>query len=524
MQDTPETAPSLASQPAPRLADAQKYVVRTLGCKANLYDSQLIEAELQKRGWRPALDPNSPDVGLYIVNSCTVTDEADRQSRKMAARLGRDNPDARVVITGCSAEVDPERLASSRGIDYVIGNRDKPKLVEIVLEKIKKAAELKAAEGAAGTTGATDALTGVRRGEVLGVAQGYREMTSRHPIDREWPATESAFSGSLDESSSSHRTRAFLKIQDGCNAFCTYCVIPYGRGPSRSISIPDVISQVKNLASQGVREVVITGINIGDYGTDWSEGMQVEQLFETILGETELPRLRVSSLDPSEITPGLMKLVEKDSRFCPHFHVSLQSPHPRILRLMKRKYSEKEVRECLTKISELAAPAGGVFVGMDLITGFPGETDEEFEWTVKALEGLPWSRLHVFPYSERSGTPATRLPGSVPPQVRAARAEKLRALSLERLKSVYRKAWATLQESGRPLTSVLMEGSVRGPDGSRDWVSGYSLNYLRVMVKAPGASTSAGSGLENQILEDLVPYEIIVDSDGGDVAFLARRS
>ena len=443
MQDRPETTPSLATQPASELAGAQKYVVRTLGCKANLYDSQLIEAELQKRGWTPAHDPNSPDVGLYIVNSCTVTDEADRQSRKMAARLGRDNPDARVVITGCSAEVDPERLAASRGIDYVVGNRDKPKLVEIVLEKIRKAAELRASEAGdrdAGTgngaalAGANGAIAGVRRGEVLGVAQGYREMTSRHPIDREWPATESAFSGSLDESSSSHRTRAFLKIQDGCNAFCTYCVIPYGRGPSRSISIPDVISQVKNLASQGVREVVITGINIGDYGTDWSEGMQVEQLFEAILGETELPRLRVSSLDPSEITPGLMKLVEKDPRFCPHFHVSLQSPHPRILRLMKRKYSEKEVRECLTKISELAAPAGGVFVGMDLITGFPGETDEEFEWTVKALEELPWSRLHVFPYSERSGTPATRLPGSVPPAVRAVRAEKLRALSLERLK------------------------------------------------------------------------------------------
>lgn len=481
-----------------------KYVVKTLGCKANLYDSQLIEAELQKRGWKPAVDLNEDGVDLCIVNSCTVTDEADRQSRKMAARLNRDNPGARVVITGCSAEVDPERLASSKGVDYVVGNRDKPGLVDLVLEKMALGLKDPAADG-----------------EILGVAKGYNEMTSRHPMDREWPETESSFSTDLAEESASHRTRAFLKIQDGCNSFCTYCVIPYGRGPSRSLQIADVVKQVQTQVSRGVQEVVITGINIGDYGTDWADSFKLDELFAAIFNDTDLKRLRVSSLDPTEITEGMMRLVESQPRFAPHFHVSLQSPHSRILRLMKRKYAADHVNDCLKRLGSLVAPAGGVFVGMDLITGFPGESAEEFDWGVQRLSELYWSRLHVFPYSERSGTPATRLGGAVPQAERVRRARILRELSLERLKSVYRGALATLKESGRPLTSVLIEGSVRGPDGTQNWLSGYSSNYLRTLVRVePGKAAL----YENRILENLYPFEIIVDSDSGDAAFLSSIS
>jgi threonylcarbamoyladenosine tRNA methylthiotransferase MtaB len=195
------------------------YIVKTLGCKANLYDSQLIEAELQKRGWKPfqakAINFAYPQAAplVCIVNSCTVTDEADRQSRKMAARLGRDHPGARIVVTGCSAEVDPERLARSKGIHYVIGNRDKPELVSVILEKLAK-----------------DEGREISTGEVLGVAEGYAELLSRHPMDREWPVSETFALPPV-----SQRTRAFLKIQEGCNTFCTYCIIPYGRGPSRSL-------------------------------------------------------------------------------------------------------------------------------------------------------------------------------------------------------------------------------------------------------------------------------------------------
>ena len=344
------------------------YIVKTLGCKANLYDSQLIEAELQKRGWTPVANGGNP--GLCIVNSCTVTDEADRQSRKTAARLSRDNPATRVVVTGCAAEIDPERLAQSKGIDYVIGNRNKPDLVEIILQKT------------ASRSLETDSQNLPReRAEILGQTQGFTEMLSRHPMDRDWYGEEGFLTPPVHLEGHSAKTRAFLKIQEGCNSFCTYCIIPYGRGPSRSVRPRELIEQIRALVSQGIREVVITGTNVGDYGTDWTpegtpQSVPLVELFRMILSETGLERLRVSSLDPVEITPELRALAQSNSRFCPHFHVSLQSAHSRTLRMMKRKYATSEVRRCLESIAGLRAPVGGVFVGMDIITGFPGETDE----------------------------------------------------------------------------------------------------------------------------------------------------
>jgi threonylcarbamoyladenosine tRNA methylthiotransferase MtaB len=464
------------------------YVVKTLGCKANLYDSQLMEAELQKRGWKPAGEGENP--GLCIVNSCTVTDEADRQSRKTASRLSRDNPSARVVVTGCAAEVDPERLAKSKGIHYVIGNRNKPEMISMILNKI--------AEG--GVLPST--------GELLGKAEGYSEMLSRHPIDRDWYGEEGFVTPPVQLAGHSDKTRAFLKLQEGCNSFCTYCVIPYGRGPSRSLRPREVISQIRELASQGIREVVITGTNIGDYGMDWSPentrvGIPLVELFKLILDETTLERLRVSSLDPVEITPELMRLMESNPRFCPHFHVSLQSAQSRTLRMMKRKYTAVEVEKCLQSIAKIP---GDPFVGMDIITGFPGETEEEFEKGVELLERLPWGRLHVFPYSEREGTPATRLPNSVPQHIRVKRAKRLSALSMKRLEATYQK----VLDAKLPLDGVLLERE------GNEWVSGYTANYIRVLLPKGSASK-----MRNQIVK-VMPTGIVVDQASGDVALVSE--
>jgi threonylcarbamoyladenosine tRNA methylthiotransferase MtaB len=482
---------------------ANSYVVKTLGCKANLYDSQLIEAELQKRGWKPVdFSKTEESPTLCIVNSCTVTDEADRQSRKTAARFSRDNPKARVVVTGCAAEVDPERLAQSKGIHYVIGNRNKPELVEIILKKIAEACELPAA------------------GELLGKAEGYSEMLSRHPMDREWYGEEGFMTPPVALEGHSGKTRAFLKIQEGCNSFCTYCVIPYGRGPSRSLRPREIVTQIRELVSQGIREVVITGTNIGDYGIDFSpEGTQVGiplvELFEMILKETSLERLRVSSLDPVEITPQLIALMRNNPRFCPHFHVSLQAAHARTLRMMKRKYSVGEVRCCLGEISQIPTSLGGVFVGMDIITGFPGETDDEFEESYQLLSELPWTRLHVFPYSERQGTPATRLPSSVPQEVRVKRARRLNELSLNRIKKVYENILAASQ----PIHGVLLERSGTASLGGiekGEWVSGYTPNYLRILIR-----NSEASKLRNQIVS-VTPQKLVIDEPSGDAALIAR--
>jgi threonylcarbamoyladenosine tRNA methylthiotransferase MtaB len=468
-----------------------RYVVRTLGCKANLADSQCLEAELQRRGWNPGVPAD-----LCIVNSCTVTDEADRQSRKLASRLARENPNAAIVVTGCSAEVDPERLARSKGIDYVVGNRDKPRLVELVLGKV--------AERASAPARAIEC----EPAELLGVVEGYDELRSRHPMDRDWPLPEEALEriGSGD----SRRTRGFLKIQEGCNAFCTYCVIPYGRGPSRSLTPDEVVARAGRLVGQGPRELVITGTNIGDYGTDLGEDpvKALVALLSRLFAETPVERLRVGSLDPLEITPGLIALMEREPRFCPHFHVSLQSPHARVLRMMKRRYGFDEVRRCL---EEIAARLPSAYVGMDVITGFPGESAEEFEWGVERLRELPWTRLHVFPFSEREGTPATRLPGVVPPAERRERARRLAELSLARL----RERVAAVAARGR-MDGILLESPVRARDGGVEWVAGHSREYFRALVRA-GAHEVAG--LRNRVVSVAIDG-IDVDAPAGEVSLV----
>ncbi len=484
--------------------DAKTYSVKTLGCKANLYDSQLIEAELQKRGWIPSPEGATPE--LCVVNSCTVTDEADRQSRKLASRAGKATA-TKVVLTGCGAEVAPEKYGQAAGVDYIVGNQNKNRLVDLVLKAIE-------------TPNESGRPSDDRGGILLGGVSNYDEIASRHPMDREWPTPESSFLlPPAHLRGESGRTRAFIKIQEGCNSFCTYCIIPYGRGPGRSLAIPDIVSQVRELVSQGVQEIVITGTNIGDYGVDLAEDRKprLEALVRSILGQTELPRLRISSLDPTEITPELQALYAAEPRLCAHFHVSLQSPHTQVLRLMKRKYAAEHVVDCLKNIAELPAPVGGVFAGMDVITGFPGETLEAFDWGVKRLRELPWSRLHVFPYSEREGTPATRLPNAVPIPERTRRAKVLRDLSLERLKTRHHHVLEEYRRHGRLLDRVLIEGPVRGPDTARHYVGGYSTNYLRVVL--PVASPASGEAFRNRTLS-LCPESILVDANLGDAAFL----
>ena len=507
-----------------------RYLLKTLGCKANLYDTQQIEQELQKRGWLPG--PNKPGpnkletdkagtdtpgtiqedtpVELCIVNSCTVTNEADKQSRKMATRLARENPHAVIVMTGCGAEVDPEGMSRVKGVHYVVGNQNKPELVDLVLEQGAKIPSI------------TSDILNPHESSILGDTKNYKELISSHPMDREWPVETSFSLPTLQSGGNSSKTRCFLKIQEGCNSFCTYCIIPYGRGPSRSLRPHLLIQQIRELVEQGLREVILTGTNIGDYGKDWGKEPILDLLIEMILTETQLERLRVSSLDPTEITPKMLSLMRQDSRFCPHFHVSLQSPHSRILRLMKRPYRFEQVQECLLSLKEIPAPVGGAYVGMDVITGFPGETEEEFEWSYNVLATLPWTRLHVFPYSERAGTPATKLPGSVPQSVRVDRARRLNELSFERLKGHYRSVLEECKATQKPLTSILME---RG--GAQNWSSGHTLNYLKVMLPSYAQmeaqrDVQVSSKVQGNDVISAIPLDLTLDTQGWDVALVAK--
>ncbi len=483
-----------------------KYIVKTLGCKANLYDSQLLEAQFQKEGWEPAQSAKEDEVEVIIVNGCTVTDEADKQSRKLAQKLGKLNPRAKVVFTGCGAEAEPQQVSElATGIDYIISNRDKKSLFNWIGKEEKKI---------------------INRDEVfpqkLGAVYGYEEMNSKHPQDREWPLPEELFFNPLDLKSEntltglkghSGRTRAFLKIQEGCESFCTYCIIPYGRGPSRSLRPKKVIDQIRSLVESGVQEVVFTGTNVGDYGVEWADkGRALEELLEKVLSETSLKRLRVSSLDPIEITPRIIELMKNHSSLCPHFHVSLQHTDSKILRLMKRKYREKDVIETLKKIDEIKKFRGNVFVGMDYITGFPGESLECFESSRSLLDKLPWSRLHVFPYSERSNTPATRLPNSVEKGERKRRSKILSEDSMTRLESIYQEQ---LKKRGSLFSDVLVESRVKGPDGTRNWMSGYTPDYLRVLIPYEAR-------LENKII-DVYVETVIIDRSAVEVSYIGKE-
>lgn len=476
----------------------KKFMVKTLGCKANYADGQLLEAGLLEQGFASTQEVGAAD--FVIVNSCTVTDEADKQSQKLVKEIHKKNPNAKVIYTGCAAEIDPELALRLKGMSAVIGNQDKTRAATLIQEFMKSHADVDAA-----------AIVP----QVLGGVTNYSELASRHPMDREWPMPDSAMDEvlKLSEGDSTFRTRSFIKIQEGCDSFCTYCIIPYGRGPARSLSIETIVSQVQELVKHGIQEVVLTGTNIGDYGIDWAKKLMIDDLLEAILTRTTLKRLRIGSLDPTEISDRMIALMEQHEAFCPHFHVSLQNMSSKVLKLMKRKYSYEHVEACLTQLSKMKRKP---FVGMDYITGFPGESDDDFNESFEKMKTLYWSRLHVFPYSERSRTPATKLPNVVPVSKRKERAKLLQALSLDRLTSVYAAERQQFDHGHGLLRGVLLESHVKGPDGTHDWVSGYAPHYQRVILPMKKGSVSR----RNEIVDVKINHWL-VDRASGEVSWIA---
>lgn len=445
----------------------RKFGVRSLGCKANWVDGENLRSVLKNEGFQE-VKSSEDEADLWIVNSCSVTDEADRQSFKLARDLKKKYPKSQIVFTGCSAEISPAQSKLKAHADFVVGNHEKARFRDFLRHSFQGA-------------------------EVWGGPQEYKEFSSRHPMDRDWPMPD------LHEVSNQGRTRAFLKIQEGCDTFCTYCIIPYGRGPSRSLEPEKVRQMFREAELQGVKEVVLTATNLGDY-PDLS-GL----VFQLLKGSQPTTRLRLSSLSPVEITEGIYQLMSQNSQLCPHIHLSLQSPIDKILKAMKRPYVAKDVTIALEKLSMLKTPSGlRPYVGMDIITGFPGETDDDFQESLNVLRNSVWDRLHVFPYSERSGTPATKMKNPVPKHVRNERAKELRALSLERLKT------NTEARLGLGLRSVLCES--KGQDGR--W-RGYTPDYRRCVF----AASESVRDLQRKFL-DLVPASsnaLVVDQASGEV-------
>ncbi|MEN6401116.1 MAG: tRNA (N(6)-L-threonylcarbamoyladenosine(37)-C(2))-methylthiotransferase MtaB [Armatimonadia bacterium] len=412
--------------------------IKTLGCKLNQYESQQMREQLLRLGYT-IVDVDCP-ADLYIVNSCTVTHHADSDTRRLARRAKRLNPHAYVVVTGCYPQVARQELAAIPEIDLVCDQAEKARLADVLPEALRHA-------DATSTTSPHDHLV---------------HQFAEH-------------------------TRCFIKVQEGCNARCSYCIIPDARGPSRSVALSEVIEQARELARAGHPELVLIGTHLGQYGRDLEDDIDLTGLLLQLAALPEVQRLRLSSIEPCEVTDELISLIAGGGRaldaccegssldcaapkLCRYLHIPLQSGSNTVLQRMRRPYTSESYAALIQRMHDAQAATG---LGTDVIVGFPGETDEEFEQTRELLTSLPLSYLHVFTYSPRRGTPAASMPDQVPYQVALERNHVLRELSERKRESFAR------QMIGQTLETVLQT------DEGDGWLRGVTDNYLQLQVQAP---------------------------------------
>lgn len=387
--------------------------VKTLGCKVNTYDSHALETQFKALGYDLVADPAQADIS--ILNTCSVTANADREARYLLRRFRRENPDAVVAATGCYAQTDSARLVAMDEVDLVFPNEVK--------------------DGVVGTL--HDVLLKKQAGQDLPTAK----LPENVAVVSENKQGHFKSSLTLFEADPS-QTRAFMKIQDGCNGFCAYCLIPYARGASRSVAPEAVLGEVRRLIDNGVKEIVFTGIHIGDYGEDFTPDQatirSMVDLLATLTSWPDMVRYRISSLEPNELTQELLDVMAaRPELVCDHFHLPLQSGHDRILKGMRRKYTTQQYADTVAMARRYFPKAN---FGADVIPGFPGETEAEHLETMRFIESTGLNYLHVFPYSKRPNTAAIRYPDHVAPEVVKIRAQQLRELS-ERLKQTYQRSF-----------------------------------------------------------------------------------
>lgn len=425
--------------------------VKTLGCKVNTYDSHALETQFKALGYDLVDDPAAADIS--ILNTCSVTNNADREARYLLRRFRRENPEALVAATGCYAQTDSARLVAMDEVDLVFPNQVKDEVVSTLHDVFRKKQ--------AGEDGPTAKLP-----EQINPVSENKQGHFKSSL-------------TLFEADPS-QTRAFLKIQDGCNGFCAYCLIPYARGASRSVGPDAVLGEIRRLLNNGIQEIVFTGIHIGDYGEDFTADQTSIRSMAALLREVtrwpDMVRYRISSLEPNELTPELLDVMaERPELVCDHFHLPLQSGHDRVLKAMRRQYTTTEYADTVALARKYFPQAN---FGADVIPGFPGESDDEAADTIRFIQETGLNYLHVFPYSKRPNTAAIRYPDHVDAGVLKVRAQRLRELS-ETLKAAY-----TQRFIGQS-TPVLWEN--RMDDQGRRL--GLTSNYLEVALMSGREAT-----------------------------------
>ena len=441
----------------------KKILIKTLGCKVNQCESEAIRNALVEsdQGFESGGDG---EADVVIVNTCTVTRKAAMQSRQAVRQAIRANPGARIVVTGCHAQTSPAELAAIDGVDLIVGNRDKCDIPRQI-------------------------LTGLPEHPVKDVPAVCPDIAGVDQFD------------ALPGIAHGGRTRPFLKIQDGCNAFCTYCIVPHARGRSRSLPQDRVLDQIKLLGRLGYREVVLTGIHIGCYGQDLTPATGLYDLLCRIQEAGSIDRVRISSIEPAELSDDIIRLAAADhngpGRLCAHFHIPLQSGDDEILKRMHRPYTRDYFRDLVRSIVGRLPDAA---IGVDTLIGFPGETDVAFEHTRSLIQSLPVAYLHVFPFSAREGTPAFTYSDQIPTPVIKARCETMRTLSMDKRQAFYER------HVGKTV-KVLVEETRDRVDGR---LKGFSDNYIPVHVDGTDDLANTIQQVEIQrISADGVPEGIV---------------
>ncbi len=404
--------------------------LKTLGCRLNEAELESWARDFRTQGFSITNDASEAD--LVVVNSCAVTEEAVRKSRKLMRRTHRDNPSARLVMSGCYASLNPEQAAAELGVDLLVANPDKDRLVQLVTQKL--------------------------------------QLPTMPALAME-PAAQSLLGR--------NRQRAFIKVQDGCRYRCTYCIVTLARGNEHSRPVSDVVAEINQLAQTGIKEVVLAGVHLGGYGSDINSSLR--QLVSSVLADTDMPRVRLGSLEPWDLPEGFWDLF-RNSRLMPHLHLPIQSGADSVLQRMSRRCKAGEFQAL---IEDARASVADFNVTTDIIVGFPGETDDEWQQTLDFVEQLAFGHIHIFAYSPRQGTKAATLPGRLPRSVKKQRSEALHQLAAQLKKQ-------TMEQFRERTFEVLVEGEITMRDGEQ-LLSGYTPNYLRV-------SFTGNAELKNHIL------------------------
>lgn len=403
----------------------KKFSVLTLGCKVNQYESEAIIEQFQEKG--NILANNNEVSDIYIVNTCTVTNLSDRKSRQYIRKAKRDNPQSIIVVVGCYAQTSPDEVSKIPGVDIIVGTSEKDRILELCEKFLNDKTQI----------------------------NKVKDIKNIYTFEN------------MDINKQESMTRAYMKVQDGCNQYCTYCIIPYARGNIRSREIESALKEADRLSKAGYKEIVLTGIHIGSYGKDLGNKRLID-LIEAISEIEGIERIRLSSIEPNIIDENFMKRIVSTKKVCDHFHLSLQNGSDKILKSMNRKYTSDQFFEKTQIIKEYMPNVG---LTTDVIVGFPGEENSDFNSTCEFVEKIKFSKIHVFKYSPRKGTPAAKMKNQVPGELKISRSQKLIEISNKLAENFI------IENYDREL-SVLFEKELNG----NNIYEGYSTNYIRIQV------------------------------------------